>query len=348
MNLEQLIEAAKENKASDLHIASNRPPMVRVMGSMVELEGFGVFSPELCERIACAVCEVSEIPKCGEIDTSCWVGSQRIRANVYRSQRHCSMAIRLLNSKIPELSTLGLPDSVGQLASLRSGMILVVGCTGSGKSTTLASILDKINHEYKKHIITLEDPVEYVYIPDQCVIDQREVGVDTDSYASGLYSSLREDPDVILIGEARDATTLGIALTSVETGHFVATTVHSKTAADSIERIVSEFPVDQQTQICLRLSMNLRAVISQQLLPKADESGKVLAYELMYVNSGIRSLIREGKFQQITNAIMTGSREGCVTFETSLAQLYKKKIITKDVALEYATDSDLLKRMLSA
>ena len=222
----------------------------------------------------------------------------------------------------------------------------MTGETGSGKSTTLAALLDKVNHTKRKHIITLEDPVEYIYKPDLCVIDQREIGRDTDSYESGMKAILREDPDVILIGEMRTLDTIETAITAAETGHLVLATLHTNSAADAVDRIISAFPGEKQQQIRLQLSMTLKAVISQQLLKRSGEKGRVLACEIMIVNSAIRNLIREGKTPQINNSIQTSAAEGGVLMDTTLLRLCQEGRISAETALEAAQDADYIKSRL--
>ena len=236
--------------------------------------------------------------------------------------------------------SLSLPPAVAGFAAYRSGIVLVTGETGSGKSTTLAALLDRINHTRPGHIITLEDPIEYIYTPDRCVINQREIGTDTRSYADGLRAILREDPDVILIGEMRDLNTIETALTAAETGHLVFATLHTNSAADAIDRMVNVFPDGQQAQIRLQLSTTLRAVLSQQLLPKRASAGRIAACEIMVVTDAIRNLIREAKTPQIDSFITMDSRSGSVTMDQSLRRLVQDRVVSFDTALSYARDRE--------
>jgi twitching motility protein PilT len=242
------------------------------------------------------------------------------------------------------MENLGLPDVMFDFPTYQRGIVLVTGETGSGKSTTMASIVDKINHTRRDHIITLEDPIEYVYTPDKCSIDQREIGKDTKSFASGLRASLRQDPDVILVGEMRDLDTIETALTAAETGHLVFGTLHTKSAAESVDRLVDVFPEGRQRQIRLQLSMTLMAVVSQQLLPRADGKGSVVACEVMIVNPTIRSLIREGKTPQIENTLATTAELGSITMDNMLVQMVRNHVISREVAIEAARDSEYVKR----
>lgn len=253
------------------------------------------------------------------------------------------MALRLLREEIPRLDSLGLPPAALTLGDLHKGIVLVTGETGSGKSTTLAALMDSINHSRKSHIVTLEDPVEYIYKPDLCAINQREVGEDTMSFEAGLRASLREDPNVILIGEMRDRDTIETAITAAETGHLVFGTLHTGSAADSIDRMVQVFPEGMQTQIRLQLSMCLQAVLTQQLVARKG-GGRVLACEMMVVTDAIRNLIRSGNTPQIVNAIATSAALGGQTMDQALVRLVRTGQITRDTALHYAVDQAYVKK----
>jgi twitching motility protein PilT len=253
------------------------------------------------------------------------------------------VALRLLRETIPALGSLGLPPAALTLTELHKGIVLVTGETGSGKSTTLAAMLDAINHTRKAHIVTLEDPVEYLYKPDKCAINQREVGRDTRSFSDGLRASLREDPDVILIGEMRDKDTIETAITAAETGHLVFGTLHTGSASDAVDRIVQVFPADMQTQIRLQLSMTLEAVLTQQLVLKKG-GGRALACEMMVVTDAVRNLIRAGNTPQIANAIATSAALGGQTMDQALVKLVRSGTITRDTALQYAREKDYVKK----
>lgn len=345
--MDDIVAKAEAAKTSDVHIAAGVPVRFRVNGQLTDMDDH-ILTREECEAIARdAAGEAYEtIAKMGELDMAdTYAGHVRCRLNIYQSMRSVCLAIRLLSNNIPELSKLGLPPVVSEFPRYNKGIVLVTGETGSGKSTTLASILDNINHTRHEHIITLEDPIEYIYNPDLCSIDQREIGRDTISYAEGLRAILREDPDVILIGEMRDLDTIETALTAAETGHLVFGTLHTQSAADSVDRLVDVFPEGRQRQIRLQLSMVLRAVLSQQLLPRANGMGRVAACEVMIVNSAISNLIREGKTPQIENTLATTAELGSITMDNALVQLLRQRIISRNTAIDAAHDRDAFKRM---
>lgn len=342
MLVETLIEQAAACKASDLHIAYGVPPKVRRDGELQDLEGFAPLTDQDCETVAQELLGES-MPALGERDLSIELAGRRVRVNLFRQSGHVSAALRILADSIPELDALGLPPAVQNFPALQRGIVLVTGETGSGKSTTLAAILRRINETRRDHIITLEDPIEYIHAPVQCLINQREVGRDTESYAEGLRAILREDPDVILIGEMRDLITIETALTAAETGHLVFATLHTNSAADSIDRMVDVFPAERQRQIRMQLSMTLQAVLAQQLLPRRG-GGRVAACELMVVSPAIRNLIREGKTPQIANAVATSADLGGITMDNALIRLFKDKLITADTARAAAHDPDYVKK----
>lgn len=344
--MDTIVQHAEEARASDVHIAAGVPVRFRVDGKLTDMND-QILTPENCEAIArdAAGEDYEKIAKMGELDMAdTYAGHVRCRLNIYHSMRSVCLAIRLLSNKIPELETLGLPPVVLDFPSYQKGIVLVTGETGSGKSTTLASILNTINLTRPDHIITLEDPIEYVYTPQLCSIDQREIGRDTVSYAEGLRAILREDPDVILIGEMRDLDTIETALTAAETGHLVFGTLHTQSAADSVDRLVDVFPEGRQRQIRLQLSMVLQAVLSQQLLPRASGTGRVVACETMIVNPAIRNLIREGKTPQIQNTLATTADLGAITMDNMLLQLVRQRVISRDVAITAAHDAEYVKR----
>ena len=345
-SIEDIVAHAKKNRASDIHIVRGIPIRFRVDGRLVDLDG-NVMTHEDCEAYAQEISpRCSEIGTIGEIDLAITVGGIRCRVNLFRQQGSISAAIRLLNDRMPSFEELGLPSQVQKFTEFKQGIVLVTGETGAGKSTTLASMLNYINQTQSKHIITLEDPIEYVYTPAQCVINQREVGQDTRSFADGLKSILREDPDIILVGEMRTLNTIETALIAAETGHLVFATLHTNSAADTIDRIVKVFPAEQETQVRMQLSTCLQAVMCQQLLPTASGRGRVLAAEVMFANGAIRNLIREGKTPQIANAIVTSASEGNQLMDTALINLYRSRKITSETALHAAHDRDFVKKTL--
>ena len=340
------MELACEAGASDVHIRAGLPPKCRTSGSLTALVS-EVVTAEDCRQMAEYVAgdRMEELDREGELDLAyTFRNGRRTRINFYYQQGTISAAIRILSNVIPALEQLGLPPAVRQFSSLPRGMVIVTGETGSGKSTTLAAILDEINHSRHEHIITLEDPIEYVYQPDGCQIDQREIGRDTKSYAAGLRAALRQDPDVILIGEMRDQETIQTALTAAETGHLVFATLHTMSAADAVDRIVDVFSEEKQRQVRMQLSMTLQAVLSQQLLPKADGTGRVAACEVMMVNPAIRNLIREGKTPQIANVLATSAAEGSISMDNSLLRLVRQRVITQKTAEGAAADPDFFRR----
>lgn len=270
----------------------------------------------------------------------------RYRVNVFRQQGAAALAFRLVRSEIPSPEELGIPSSVIDLYNRKRGLILVTGPTGSGKSTTLASIIHKVNLCRDAHIITLEDPIEYVHTHKMSMVNQREIGSDTQSYANGLKAALREDPDVILVGEMRDYETISVAVTAAETGHLVLSTLHTIGAASTVDRIIDVFPPHQQQQIRVQLANVLEGIISQQLIPKADGRGRVGVFEVLHVNLAVRNLIREGKTHQLPSIMQTGRRQGMMTMDEAIIQLVRDRKITPQMALSFAQDRDSMERVL--
>ena len=351
MELMEIIQLAIGNgsvsSASDIHLVYGLPPRYRRDGKLEDGPGLTLLDDEACIRYARELAgeeSWEHVKSGGELDLARTYGSVRIRGNVFWQQGHVSCAIRLLSDNIPQLEVLGLPKVVSTLPELRRGVVLVTGVTGSGKSTTLASVLQRINETRYDHIVTLEDPIEYIHHPKRCVINQREIGRDTESYASGLRAALREDPDVILIGEMRDLETIQIALTAAETGHLVFATLHTASAADSIDRVVEVFPTGMQKQIRMQLSQTLQVVLSQQLLPRMGGVGRVCACEIMVVNHAIRNLIREAKTPQIANALATSAVDGSLTMDNALLQLVTAKVISPETAIQAAQDPALFSK----
>ena len=342
ISIKDIIRDAADLGASDVHLSFGSAPKVRVDGELVDLPGYKPLTEDECEDISVQIIG-TQFPLIGEMDLSVEEAGHRLRVNLYRQSRHVACALRILSDKIPELEKLGLPKVVSNFPSYDKGIVLVTGETGSGKSTTLAAIIKKINETKNAHIITLEDPIEYIHAEDKCLIDQREIGVDTDSYADGLRAILREDPDVILIGEMRDLETTSIALTAAETGHLVFATLHTNSAADSIDRIVNIFPAERQQQVRMQLSTTLKAVLSQQLL-KRRGGGRVAACEVMIVNPAIQNLIRDGKTPMIFSAIATSREIGGMTMDNCILELYKNRAISAEVALTAAHDEEYVRK----
>ena len=344
LTVEELVKKAREDGASDIHIICGLPPKYRVSGRLENMSD-EILSFEDCEDATrwLAGKYYDEFNEVGELDSAGTYAGNRCRVHIFKQQGIPSIALRLLSEEIPKLETLGLPPAVMDLTGLHKGIVLVTGETGSGKSTTLAALLDRINHTRCDHIVTLEDPVEYIYTPDKCAINQREVGKDTKSFASGLRASLREDPNVILIGEMRDTETIETAITAAETGHLVFGTLHTGSASDSIDRIVQVFPDGAQQQIRMQLSMTLVAVLTQQLVPKKG-GGRALAAEMMVVTDAIRNLIRTGNTPQIANAVATSAAIGGQTMDQALVRLVRGGQITREDALHYAKDAEYVKK----
>ena len=346
MTIEQLVVKAREDRASDIHLICGLPPKYRKDGQLENMTDTPLTSSECIAyaRELAGTPEAYDIYlQTGELDAAETYAGNRCRIHIFRQQGIPSVALRLLSDRIPKLETLGLPPAALSLPEMHKGIVLVTGETGSGKSTTLAAMLDYINHTRKSHIVTLEDPVEYIYTPDKCAINQREVGKDTQSFASGLRASLREDPNVILIGEMRDRETIETAITAAETGHLVFGTLHTGSASDAVDRIVQVFPEGMQVQIRLQLSMCLQAVLTQQLIPK-KAGGRALACEMMVVTDAIRNLIRNGNTPQIANAIATSAAIGCQTMDQALIRLVRSGQIGRDMAMRFCHDTDYMKK----
>lgn len=336
--IENIITRATQLNASDIHIVYGIPVRFRIDGQLTDMDNH-VVTEEECNAYAADLGEdaVKTAKEVGEADLAVTISGRRLRVNLFKQQDKFSLAIRLLSSSIPNFEDLKLPPIIASFSEFKNGLVLVTGETGSGKSTTLASLLNMINKRDYKHIITLEDPIEYVYTPDKCTINQREVGRDTKSFANGLRAALREDPNVVLVGEMRDFETIETALTAAETGHLVFGTIHTNSASDAVDRIVDVFPEGRQRQIRVQLSMSLKAVVSQQLLKKAG-GGRVAACEIMVVDHAISNLIREGKTPQIRNSLQTSAALGSITMENAVQKLLREGVITPEVAAK-AVDS---------
>ena len=349
MKIDELLAKARQIGASDLHVSVGIPPKCRINGELKALTKDAVMpkdSKELVEQMIPGRL-VERFNQDGEIDFSYAInGLGRFRVNVFKQRGTLSFVIRVVNSEIPDPEKLGLSPSVIELATKKRGLVLVTGPTGSGKSTTLASLINIINQNYSKHIITLEDPIEYLHRHGRSIVNQREVGIDTQSYAGALRAALREDPDVILVGEMRDLDTIATAVTAAETGHLVFSTLHTIGAVPTIERIIDVFPTNQQGQIRIQLATLLEAIISQQLLPTADRKGRVAAFEVMYANSAIRNLIREAKPHQIPSIIQPSRSVGMITMDDAITELYERRKITREDAILFAQDKSNLKKRL--
>lgn len=353
--IEDLMEEVVERGGSDLHVSAGLPPYIRINGKLTPTE-YPPLTPEECQRLIFSMLNNTQrkkLEQTWELDCSYGVrGLARFRVNVYKDRGTYAAALRALSSKIPTIETLGLPNVVREMSERPRGLILVTGPTGSGKSTTLASMINNINMTRAEHILTVEDPIEFVYEPVKSLIHQRQVGEDTKSFANALKAALREDPDVVLVGELRDLETIQLAITAAETGHLVFGTLHTSSAAQTVDRMVDVFPPEQQTQVRVQLSNSLVAVFSQTLVPrqnpKPGEFGRVLAQEIMVVTPAISNLIREGKTSQIYSAIQTGGKLSMITLEKVLAELYKAGAISFEAAMSKTSRSDELQRLIGA
>ena len=350
-HIDDLLREVVERGASDLHICVGVPPILRIDGQLIPLN-YEKFTPMHTQRMMYDILSDEQIQRFEdqwELDFSYSLQQvARFRVNVFKDKGTVAAAFRLIPMKIPTIRELGLPPVLEQIARYPRGLVLVTGPTGSGKSTSLAAMIHQINTERSVHIITIEDPIEYLHQHRMSIINQREVGQDTKEFANALRAALREDPDVILVGEMRDLETMQNAIRAAETGHLVFATLHTNSAAQTVDRVVDQFPVDQQEQIRLMLSNSLQAVLCQQLLPRAGMPGRVCAMEIMIASPAVRNLIREAKSHQLPSIIQTSAQLGMQTMDQHLRDLYLKGIITYDDAISRAMNPDDLKNMISA
>lgn len=340
-DLDEILIQSVKVRASDIHLTTGRPPSYRIDGVLAPIEGERLI-PQMLEDILMPLMDVrhrEELQNNGQTDFAYAIsGVGRFRVNVFKQRGTLASVMRSLPFNIPEPEDLGIPAEVVEMTTRKRGLILVTGPTGSGKSTTLASLIHVINRNYPYHIITLEDPIEYLHRHDKSVVNQREIGSDSTDYAQALRAALREDPDVILVGEMRDLETISTAITAAETGHLVFSTLHTIGADKTIDRIIDVFPPNQQQQIRIQLASVLECVVSQQLLKKADGSGRVAALEVLFANNAVRNLIRESKTYQIASIMQTNKRAGMQTMDDALYDLYMRKLIDADNAVTYAQD----------
>ncbi len=347
MTFQEFIMEARSLGASDIHLTVGAPTVVRING---ELRKFGELSDTVVNRTILSILSADQeklLTEGHDIDFSFEItGGARQRVNVFRQSGRLAASIRLLNDKIPTLDELGMPPVLTELAQKKRGLILVTGPTGSGKSTTLAAIIDHINKNRACHIITIEDPIEYRYIQEKATIHQREIGRDVENFSKALRSALREDPDVILVGEMRDYETISLAMTAAETGHLVFATLHTSSAAQTIDRIIDGCPTDSRDEIRAQISNMIQGVVAQTLVPTADGKNRVAALEIMIGTDAIRNLIRSNKIPQMESTMQASSRQGMCTLNDNLSKLYKKEIISYETALEYSTDRTELEKTL--
>ncbi|HWE09799.1 MAG TPA: type IV pilus twitching motility protein PilT [Solirubrobacteraceae bacterium] len=345
-----IVLAALERRASDIHLTAGAAPHVRVRGRLLALEGFPTLGVQNTREIVYSIMsdtQRQQFENQRQVDFSYSVPrTARMRVNAYVQRGAVSAALRVIPSETKSLEQLGMPAVVGEMASLPRGLVLVTGPTGSGKSTTLAAVIDQINNTREDHILTIEDPIEFLHSHKRCLVNQRELGSDATSFADGLRAALREDPDVILVGEMRDLETISTALTAAETGHLVLATLHTQDAPQTIDRVIDVFPPHQQQHVRVMLSVALQGVVAQQLLPTSDGSGRVAAVEVLVPTPAVRNLIREGKTHQIYSAIQTGGEHGMQTMDAALTELVRAGRITRDVARRRASVPAELERLL--
>ncbi|WP_041605819.1 type IV pilus twitching motility protein PilT [Halothermothrix orenii] len=354
MDIKEFLKKFVEDQhISDLHLTVNSKPVVRYDGKLKVFEEFsGRIGFEDMQNITKELMtddQWQQFQEKGELDFSYSVpGFSRFRVNAYYQRGAIALALRIIPTKIPTIEELGLPQILKNLALMRKGLFLCTGPTGSGKTTTLASMINIINKNRQAHILTLEDPIEYLHRHNKSIVHQREVGIDTTSFKEGLRSALRQDPDVILVGEMRDHETISIALEAAETGHLVLATLHTNDAPQTIDRIIDVFPPQQQRQVRVQLSLTLNGIVSQQLLPRKDGNGRIAALEVLIGTPAVRNVIRDGKSHQLYSSMQTGGKYGMITMDNYILDLLSKSLINKDTALRRANDPEYIKKRINA
>jgi twitching motility protein PilT len=337
-------------RASDLHITAGAPPMVRIRGRLVAVDGYPRLTPTDCREVVYSILTNDQRQKLEtdwQIDFAYSVpGHARFRVNAYFQRSAIGAAFRLIPADLVSIDDLGLPSAVHDFTKKPRGLVLVTGPTGSGKSTSLAAMIDEINATREEHIMTVEDPIEFLHSHKKCVVNQREVGSDAQTFGLALKAALRQDPDVILVGEMRDLETISTALTAAETGHLVFATLHTQDTAQTVDRIVDVFPPEQQQQVRVQLSVSLQGIVTQQLLPKADGQGRTVAVEVLVPTPAVRNLIREGKTHQIYSTLQTGNQFGMQTMDSALAQLVREQKITRELAEARSSTPEELRRLM--
>lgn len=350
LSMYTLLSIAKAHHASDLHITVGVRPKCRISGTLYEMDGFDKLTPAMTKELVESMFgpkQKATMEATGEVDfayTDTRVG--RFRVNAFHQRGSYAAVLRIVASDIPTPEALGIPEAVLGLTKKKRGLVLVTGPTGSGKSTTLASLIDVINKERNEHIITLEDPIEYLHKHNRSIVNQREIGLDTDSYGNALRAALREDPDIILVGEMRDFDTISTAITAAETGHLVFSTLHTNSAAATIDRVIDVFPPHQQQQTRIQLSGVIEGIIAQQLLPK-EGGGRVAAYEVMLATPAIRNLIREGKSFQIQSMIQTSKKLGMQAMDDAIYDLYMQNKISAEDAVSFAQEPAVMQQKVT-
>ena len=350
-SIETMLREAKEAGASDLHLTVGIPPKMRVNGDLVTMNYPKILPADSLEACLEIMSERQReiFEERGEFDMSFSIPNLgRYRVNAYHQRGSVALALRLVGTVVPSPEELGVPESVIDLYQRKRGLVLVTGPTGSGKSTTLAAIIDKINNCRDAHVITLEDPIEYLHQHKMSMVNQREIGLDTKSYANALRAALREDPDVILVGEMRDYETISVAITAAETGHLVLSTLHTIGAASTVDRVIDVFPPHQQQQIRVQLANVLEAVISQQLIPNIEGNGRIAAFEVMHSTYAVRNLIREGKSHQLVSVMQTNRKLGMITMDEAIMQKYQERKISKDMAIQFAQEPETMANKLGS
>ncbi len=350
MHIDNILQKGVEKKVSDIHLTAGLPPAYRISGDLRPDQEQELLQPEQTDLLARQMMseeQWEEFQERGDFDFSYSIPDLgRFRVNAFKQRGKVALVLRLINSEVLTFQQLGLPPVLKELAMKPKGLVLVTGPTGSGKSTTLTALIDAINSERRHHIITLEDPIEFLHQHKKSIVNQREVGPDSKSFAAALKSALRQDPDVILVGEMRDLETISTAVTAAETGHLVFATLHTSSAASTVDRIIDVFPAHQQQQIRVQLAATIQGIIAQQLIPKLDGKGRVAAMEILVATPAIRNLIREGKTHQLLSQLQTGGRHGMQALDNCLRNMAMQKAITVEEALSRATDSEALARNL--
>ena len=349
LDFAEVLLQVMERNASDLHLTAGSPPMIRQHGKLHALD-YPLLTPQTTREVVYSILTNDQRQKLEtdwQIDLAYSIpGKARFRVNAYFQRAALSAALRLIPQDMPRLAELGLPPVLEEFTKKPRGFVLVTGPTGSGKSTTLAAMLDRINEVRHEHILTIEDPIEFLHRHKRCIVNQRELGADAQTFGLGLKAALRQDPDVILVGEMRDLETISTALTAAETGHLVFATLHTQDTAQTVDRIVDVFPPEQQQQVRVQLSVSLEGIVTQQLLPRADGQGRVVGCEILVPTPAVRNLIREGKTHQIYSALQTGGQFGMQTMDAALAQLVREQRITRELAESRSSAPEELRRLM--
>jgi twitching motility protein PilT len=350
LSIDELLELMVGRGASDLHITVGTPPAIRIRGHVSRLDEFSALDPDTTRTLMYQILSTEQQKRFEvnrQLDFSHSIpGVARFRVNVYMQRESVGAAFRVIPDQIKTLEELQLPTSLAQLAQKPRGLVLVTGPTGSGKSTTLAAMIDEVNRTRHEHILTIEDPIEFVHRHKSCIVNQREIGVDAVGFGEALRGALRQDPDVILVGEMRDLETIAIALTAAETGHLVLGTLHTQSAASTIDRIIDVFPAEQQEQVRIQIASSLQGVITQALLPTADGQGRVAALEILLPDDAVRNLVRQGKVEQIYSVMQTNTSRGMQTMEQALQELVSRRVVDYDTALSVTSKPDQLRGLL--